>query len=94
MHAKHGTHNSHTSTAIHQPRNQIPDLVMVNIAETQTTVTPSGAILLTQKSDSNTVIQKFHVMPPRVQVKKTSQEKLKEEVTEVLKEKRKKERHA
>jgi len=67
---------------------------MVNTAETQTTVTRSGATLLTQKSDSNTVIQKSHVMPPLVQVKKTSQESKKEEATEVLKEKPKKERHA
>jgi hypothetical protein len=94
MHAKLGIVNHHTSIATHQPRNQIPDLVMVNIAETQTTVTPSGATLLTQKSDSNTVIQKSHVMQPLVQVKKTSQEPKKVENTEVLKEKRKKERHA
>jgi hypothetical protein len=54
--AKLGTVNHHKSTETLQPRNQLSDL-KVTYAETQTVVTPSGAILLTQRRDGSTVIQ-------------------------------------
>jgi hypothetical protein len=54
--AKLGQVNHLKSMETLQPRNQLSDL-MLTCAETQAVVTPSGAILLTQRRDGSTVIQ-------------------------------------
>ena len=62
-HAKLGQVNHLKSMEILQLRNQLSDL-KVTYAETQTVVTPSGAILLTQRRDGSTVIQSW-IKPER-----------------------------
>ena len=88
-HAKLGTNNHHRSMETHQQRNQIMDL-KVTCAETQTGETASGVTPQTRKLDGSTVIQSSLVIFQLVQVKKTFQEKIRVEHTEVLREKPKK----
>jgi hypothetical protein len=74
-------------------RNQTGDK-KPTIAETQMMMTRSGVLLLIQIPDLSIVIQSFLVNFPQVQVKKTFQERTKEEDTEVLRERQRKENNA
>jgi len=91
--AKLGINNLHRNITMVLTRNQDLDK-KVTYAEIQMVVTQSGVIPLIQKRDGSTVIQSFLVISPQVQVKKTFQERIKEEDTEVLRERQRKENNA
>jgi len=92
-HAKLGILNLHRNITMVLTRNLDLDK-KVTYAEIQMVVTQSGVIPLIQKRDGSTVIQSFLVISPQVQVKKTFQERIKEEDTEVLRERQRKENNA
>jgi hypothetical protein len=91
--AKLGINNLHRNITMVLTRNQDLDK-KVTYAEIQMVVTQSGVIPLIQKRDGSTVIQSFLVIFLQVQVKKTFQERIKEEDTEVLRERQRKENNA
>jgi len=92
-HAKLGTNKLHTSIAMVSIRNQVL-VKKLTTAETQVVVTPSGATPLIQRRDGNTVIPSFLVILLKAQVKKIFQERTREEVIEVLRERPEKENNA
>jgi len=92
-HAKLGILNHHRNITMVPTRNQVL-VKKLTTAETQVVVTPSGATLLIQRRDGNTVIPSFLVILLKAQVKKIFPERTREEVIEVLRERPEKENNA